>query len=52
MRAEAERKLQEIPVMAKGVKQSSGFDKRWLTVGAAGAARGALLLTLTGRARR
>ena len=35
VRAEASRKLQDIPMMAKGVKQSSGFDKRWLTVGAA-----------------
>ncbi|MCB0053579.1 MAG: serine carboxypeptidase, partial [Caldilinea sp.] len=52
VRAEAERKLQEIPVMAKGVKQSSGFDKRWLTVGAAGAALGALVLAMLGRGRR
>ncbi len=34
VRAEAQAKLQEIPVMAKGVRASGSFDKRWLTVGA------------------
>ncbi|BAM00614.1 MULTISPECIES: serine carboxypeptidase [Caldilinea] len=52
VQAEAQRKLQEIPVMAKGVRQSNGFDKRWLTVGAAGAALGTLAWTLTGRRRK
>jgi hypothetical protein len=35
VRAEAERKLQDIPVMAKGVSASKGLDKRWFTVFAA-----------------
>ena len=35
VRAEAERKLQEIPVYAKGVSASKGIDKRWITVAAA-----------------
>ncbi|MCS6828033.1 MAG: serine carboxypeptidase [Caldilinea sp.] len=52
VQAEAQRKLQDIPVMAKGVRQSNGFDKRWLTVGAASAAIGALAWTLAGRGRK
>ncbi|HQY94201.1 serine carboxypeptidase [Caldilinea sp.] len=52
VRAEAQRKLQDIPIMAKGVKQSGSFDKRWLTVGALGAAVGAAVLGLVGRLRR
>ncbi|MFO7631098.1 MAG: serine carboxypeptidase [Caldilinea sp.] len=52
VRAEAQRKLQDIPIMAKGVKQSGAFDKRWLTVGAAGAAIGAVALAIIGRRRR
>ena len=49
VRAEAERKLLDIPVMAKGVKQSNTFDKRWITVGAT---LGVLALTLFARLRR
>ncbi|MBK8045731.1 MAG: serine carboxypeptidase [Anaerolineales bacterium] len=45
-RAEAQRKLQDIPVMAKGVKASGSFDKRWITVGAIGAGAVAGLLAL------
>jgi len=52
VRAEAQRKLQDIPIMAKGVKQSGSFDKRWLTVGAAGAALGALALAIAGRGKK
>jgi len=52
VRAEAQRKLQDIPIMAKGVKQSGAFDKRWLTVGAAGAAIGAMALAIAGRGRK
>ncbi len=37
-------------MMAKGVKQSSGFDKRWLTVGAAIA--GGLAMVAALRPRR
>lgn len=47
VRAEAERKLQDIPVMAKGVSASKGLDKRWITLGAAVA--GVLALLLVGR---
>ena len=35
VRAEAERKLQDIPVYAKGISAGKGLDKRWLTVVAA-----------------
>jgi hypothetical protein len=38
--------------MAKGVKQSGSFDKRWLTVGAAGAALGAVVLAIAGRGKK
>ena len=50
VRAEAETKLKEIPVMAKGVSASKGIDKRWFTVAAA--VGGVLLLLVTlGRKR-
>jgi predicted amino acid dehydrogenase len=49
VRADAQYKLQDIPIMAKGVKQTGAFDKRWLTVGAVVAALGALVLALIGR---
>ncbi|MBE2240817.1 MAG: serine carboxypeptidase [Caldilineaceae bacterium] len=52
VRAEAQRKLQDIPIMAKGVKQSGSFDKRWLTIGAVGAGAAALVLGIVGRLRR
>ena len=32
VRAEAEAKLQDIPVYAKGISAGKGIDKRWLTV--------------------
>jgi predicted amino acid dehydrogenase len=44
VKAEAAAKLQAIPVMAKGVKQSNGIDKKWLVVGAAAAAGGLAML--------
>ncbi len=51
VRAEAENKLKEIPVMAKGVSASKGLDKRWLTVAAA--VGGVLLLLVTlGKSRK
>jgi predicted amino acid dehydrogenase len=46
VREEAVRKLAEIPVMAKGVKASQGFDKRWITVGVIMAGTTALLARL------
>jgi predicted amino acid dehydrogenase len=46
VRDEAVRKLAEIPVMAKGVKASSSFDKRWITVGVIVAGATALLARL------
>jgi predicted amino acid dehydrogenase len=46
VRDEAVRKLAEIPVMAKGVKASKGFDKRWITVGVIVASTTALLARL------
>ncbi|MBW7885029.1 MAG: serine carboxypeptidase [Caldilineaceae bacterium] len=49
VKADAARRLQEIPVMAKGVRQANGIDKRWFTVGAAVA--GGVLLLLSNRAR-
>ncbi len=52
VRTEAQRKLQDIPIMAKGVKQAGAFDKRWLTVGAAAAALGAVVLTIAGRGKK
>ena len=51
VRAEAENKLKEIPVMAKGVSASKGIDKRWFTVAAA--VGGVLLLLVTlGKSRK
>jgi hypothetical protein len=47
VRAEAERKLQDIPVMAKGVSASKGLDKRWIGLGAA--VVGLLALIFAGR---
>jgi hypothetical protein len=35
VRAEAERKLQDIPVYAKGISAGKGLDKRWIGLGAA-----------------
>jgi hypothetical protein len=35
VRAEAEAKLQDIPVYAKGISAGKGLDKRWFTVAAA-----------------
>ena len=46
VRDEAVRKLAEIPVMAKGVKASNSFDKRWITVGVIVAGTTALLARL------
>ena len=46
VRDEAVRKLAEIPVMAKGVKASDSFDKRWITVGVLVAGTTALLARL------
>ena len=40
----AGRELETIPVMAKGVSSSSGFDKRWIGLAAVGAGLVALLL--------
>lgn len=42
--AEAAARLQAIPVMAKGVKQTNGIDKKWVVVGAAAAAGGLAML--------
>lgn len=42
--AETGRKLEEIPVMAKGVSSSGGFDRKWLGLAAAGAGLAAVLL--------
>ena len=47
---EAQAKLQEIPVMAKGVRAAGSFDKRWLTVGAAVA--GVVALVIAGLRRK
>ena len=52
VRTEAQRRLQDIPIMAKGVKQAGSFDKRWLTVGAVGAALGAVALAIAGRGKK
>ena len=50
VKAEAGRKLQDIPIMAKGVKQSNGMDKKWIVLGAAVA--GGLALLIAGRRRK
>ena len=50
-RAEAAAKLQEIPVMAKGVRQSNAIDKKWVVVGAAAAAMGGLAVLASRRTR-
>jgi predicted amino acid dehydrogenase len=42
--AETGRKLEDIPVMAKGVSSSGGFDRKWLGLAAAGAGLAAVLL--------
>ncbi len=49
VRADAERKLQEIPVMAKGVSASQGIDKKWLVLAAA---LSGILLLIAGMARK
>jgi predicted amino acid dehydrogenase len=49
VKAEAGRKLAEIPVMAKGVRASSGLSKKWA---AAGAAVGLAALVLSRRGRK
>ena len=52
VRAEAEAKLQDIPVYAKGISAGKGIDKRWFTVlGAVAAAAGVILVAL-GLAKR
>jgi hypothetical protein len=49
VRDEASRKIQEIPVMAKGVTASNGIDKKWLAIGALATA--GLALIVAGRRR-
>lgn len=51
VRAEAQAKLQDIPVYAKGISASKGLDKRWLTVAAAVGGFFLLVATL-GRKRK
>jgi len=50
LRADASRKIQEIPVMAKGVTASTGVDKKWLAIG--GIVAAGLALLVAGRRRK
>ena len=50
VQTEAQRKLQDIPVMAKGVGQSNGGSRKWMLIG--GAVSAAALALIVGAARK